>query len=101
MAKITQLAIVHFSLSGPVAADSAPLLLCGDDTAAAGTRLLSNWGPSQANTPLMQHTIGELRSTWGDDSVGGHLHPETVCWVHSTDNGNGGVTLVLAELVVP
>jgi hypothetical protein len=68
-------------------------------TLAAG-QLLMGFGPSQQPAKLAKTTIGLVRETWGDDSIGGDLNPATNCWVHSTDHGNGGVTTVLVSMPV-
>jgi len=89
----TQLVACWFSANDKA---SCPVLLTGNES--GGAQLLLNWGPSQHPAALQETTIGALRDEWGDDSVGGDLHPLTRCW-HYTNNHDGqGVTVVLVRM---
>ena len=95
----TQLVAVFLSVYD-VPKGAAPLTLCGGGDEHMPVSLLHNFGPSQHLAKLAETTIGALRESWGDDTVGGELNPATKAWLYSDDNGNGGVTTVLVRMPI-
>ena len=96
----TQLVAVFVSVSEP-AQGAEPVVLNN------GRLVIGDGERDQRDAPLVESTIGYLRESWDDDTIGGDMHPATRCWIHNTlqqsssdpvGRYSDGVTTVLVRM---